>query len=156
MKTLVRIAIILAVVLAVTAGIYMAGESEWAAQQLADATAAGGEGGRPMPDYADAAATLGVDATVLSEALGGFPPNYAQAAAALGVDAAAVQSAVENSLGTMGGNHGERPEGGGGGFQVASLTGFAKTVLQILLVIGGVNLVRLGLARGKRRMAPAH
>lgn len=155
MKTLIRITIILAVVLAVTTGIYMAGQSEWVTQQIAGEATAGGESGRPTPDYTGAAATLGVDASALAAALGGFPPNYAQAAATLGIDAAAVQSAVEGSLGAMMGQRGAGHEGAAGGFQIASMAGFGKILLQIALVVMGVSLIRMAVLWGKRRqLAP--
>lgn len=157
MKTLIRITIILAVVLAVTIGIYAAGQSEWVTQQIAGeaTTGTGGESGRPTPDYTGAAATLGVDASALAAALGGFPPNYAQAAATLGIDAAAVQSAVEGSLGAMMGQRGAGHEGAAGGFQIASMAGFGKILLQIALVVMGVSLIRMAVLWGKRRqLAP--
>ena len=143
MKTLLRIMIILAVALAVTGALYTFGQSEWAAAQLAGdrpTLAEGGAGGRPMPDLASAAATLGVTGEALTAAIGGFPPDYAAAATTLGLAEADVQAAVEASLGAM--RAGGEGEHSGGAFNVANSVTFGRVLLPMVIVIAAVSGLR--------------
>lgn len=68
-----------------------------------DQDQAGGQGGPPggggRPDFAAAAATLGVSEDALRNALGGPPPDFDAAAAALGISAAQIQAALDATTG---------------------------------------------------------
>jgi len=160
-KTLFRLLVILLVALAVVGATYGVSQSTWATQQLGATPAASED--RAQPDLtaslADAAATLGVPAEALSEALGGMPPDYASAAATLGLDETDVQSAVDASLAA---SFGARPDGGGedrggqnGGFSLSTLTTFSRILLPVVLMIAGVTLLRSLLGWLQRRRAPA-
>lgn len=160
MKTLIRLIVILAVALAVVGITYGVSQSTWVTQQLG-VSAGGGEGqGRPdmTASLADAATTLGVSVEELSAALGGMPPDYAGAAATLGLDEADVQAAVDASLAA---SFGARPEGAGeerggheSGFSPYALTTFARILLPIVLAIAAVSLLRSLSGRLKRRRTP--
>lgn len=159
MKMLIRLIIILAVALAVVSITYGVSQSTWVTQQLG--VPAGGEG-QPRPDMtaslADAATTLGVSVEELSAALGEMPPDYAGAAATLGLAEADVQAAVDASLAA---SFGARPEGAGedrgnheSGFSPYALTTFARILFPMVLVIAAVSLIRSLFGWLKRRRTP--
>lgn len=161
MKTLIRLAIILLVALAVVGITYGASQSPWVTQQLGATPGAGEDRGRPdmTASLADAAATLGVSTEALSAALGGMPPDYASAAATLGLDEADVQAAVDASLAAR---FGARPEGAGeehggheSGLNADTLTTFVRILLPVVLVIAGVTLLRSLADWLRRRRAQA-
>ena len=152
MKTLLRIVIILAVALAVTGALYAVGQSEWATAQLAGdrpAMTEGGAGGRPMPNLAGAAATLGVTSEALTAAIGGFPPDYTAAATTLGLAEADVQAAVEASRGAV--RAGGEGEHGGGAFNMANSVTFGRVLLPMVIVIAAVSGLRALWDRSRRR-----
>ena len=161
MKTLTRLTIVLVVALAVVGITYGVSQSTWATQQLGSMPAVGEERGWPDPTagLADAAATLGVSADALSAALGDMPPDYASAAATLGLDEAEVQVAVEASLPV---SFGARPEGAGeerggheSGLNASTLTTFVRILLPVALMIAGVTLLRSVAGWLRRRQAQA-
>ncbi len=159
MKTLSRLIIILAVALAVVAITYGVSQSTWGTQQLG--VTAGGDGhGRPdmNASLAGAATTLDVSVEELSAALGGMPPDYAGAAATLGLAETDVQAAVDASLAA---SFGARPDGAGedrgnheSGFSPYALTTFARILLPVVLVIVAVSLLRSLFGWLKRRRTP--
>ena len=161
MKTLIRLTIILLVAIAVVGITYGASQSSWATQQFGATSGAGEEHGRPdmTASLADAATTLSVSTEALSAALGDMPPDYAGAAATLGLDEAEVQAAVDASLAV---SFGARPDRGGeerggheSGFNANTLTTFVRILVPIALMIAGVTLLRslAGWLRGRRMQA---
>ncbi len=160
MKTLIRLTIILLVALAVVGITYGLSQSSWATQQFG-ASGAGEEHGRPdmTASLADAATTLSVSTEALSAALGDMPPDYAGAAATLGLDEAEVQAAVDASLAV---SFGTRPDGAGeerggheSGFNANTLTTFVRILVPIALMIAGVTLLRSLAGWLRRRRAQA-